>query len=143
MIILALITGDQVRRPIEQIDREETNALNIAGVYGRSEQFQSEAWSYTATADDTHVIDQDVIITGIATSVRCADSTGSSNASAYITIKGTQIRGAMVEGDDSTGVAQTLFIPIPNWLLRAGEEITVNISTSDGTASVSIIGYYA
>ncbi len=130
-------TETSVPRDIKTQSEIETEFLNQENIVGRESDIQTNAWSITATT----TLSYDVVITGCALNVECADDSGNSNGNASATFKGFTLGNIIITGDNSTGLSGSLFVPIPNWLVKAGEVITINTGGSDGTGRVVVIGY--
>ncbi len=126
-----------VERDIKTELAAETEFLNQNAITGRESAIQTEAWSI----DSTTTLAYDVIITGCALSVKCADDIGASNANASAEFKGFLLGAISITGDGSTGVSSTLFIPIPNWIARKGEVITISTGGANGSGRAVVIGY--
>jgi len=133
-----------VKASIQQVDREETAALNSLGIYGRSQDLQTVPWSITDNGDPvyTEVITTNIIVTGVIFNANCKDTAGVASVNMYVEIAGYRVQGPVLtitNGWDSSSV----YVPIPNWIVEAGQEIVLGRTGGSDGGSMSVIGYFA
>ena len=97
--------------------------------------------TYSAQSDTNLTVTADFIATGILFFCECSDDTGASRASMTVTLLGQTILGCSVDGDNSTGVSDSVFCPLPEWFIPAGTIINFNENEANGNAGASVIGF--
>lgn len=130
---------NEVSAGIKIQDQEYTTYMNSENIVGREEAIQTQPYTTKATTTLTYPI----IMTGVTLFCQCADSGGASNATASIRVNGFIIGTLSLDGDNSSGLADSIYIPVPNWYLDTGSLIEVFTGGSDGNGDVCLIGYKA
>lgn len=98
---------------------------------------------YGASTTSTQTIREDFILTGIFSYATCCDVAGISSAQMQVTFLSETFPGTYVYGENTTGMVDSLFVPIPNWFIPAGTVLTFVFFgvPATGAAYIQLTGY--
>ena len=125
-------TETSVERDFKTQSDIDTEFLNQENIVGRESDKQTENFSYTESTQgiNTLTLTQDIILTSMSASVG-----GGASRNAYLKINGVTKLTLRASN------ALTKVVPVPNWLLRTGDILTIDIQ--DGSSTGDFIGYLA
>jgi len=100
-------------------------------------------FSHSVIADETFVVTQDFILTGIYFRASSGQTGVGIDTDEWmdVTIKGMLIRGCKAAAIVDTSDSQSSFCHIPNWLVQRGDIIEFEIQGNGGTAGATLVGY--
>jgi len=128
---------------IPKIENEaNTKYLNAENIIDRDTEIQSsQPFSYSSYSG-TLILDADVVLTGAQLDITSEDSGGNFSGSLTVYISGKIIGQLNVSGANGFA-SKTIFIPLPNWEIKAGEKIQISSGGSGDTGLATVLGYYS